>query len=241
MKNANIFARIFLTKKCLICNEPISYDENTPFCEDCKSHWKALLDVKCHRCGRKSDECTCVPSQIKESSRHGAVWCVFYEGNSKLVANNLVFKLKREYNKDTVRFFASEMVKNVKSILHRHGVAYEECIITYAPRRKGVQRRYGFDQSKMLAKEMGRQLSMKVEPMLVNKGRRAQKLLSKDERRKNALASYFSKKKLNLSAETVLLVDDIITSGATMRACSDLLYKAGAKDVIPVAFAKDNK
>ena len=113
--------------------------------------------------------------------------------------------------------------------------------MTYAPRRRRVEKKYGFDQSKLLAKEIGRQLSIEVKPTLINKGKRAQKLLTKEERRKNAQASYFLKKNLNLSGKTVLLVDDLITSGATMKAASELLYKVGANDVIPVAFAKDNR
>ena len=241
MKISNLLARIFLTRKCIICSEPISYDEKIPFCSDCQTHWKAFLEMKCHRCGRKSDECTCIPSQIKESSRYGAVWCVFYDSKSKLVANNLVFKLKREYNRDIISFFASEMIKNLKSLLIRHGINYKECIVTYAPRRRRVERKYGFDQSKLLAKEIGRQLSIEVKPTLINKGKRAQKLLTKEERRKNAQTSYFLKKNLDLSGKTVLLVDDLITSGATMKAASELLYKVGANDVIPVAFAKDNR
>ena len=241
MKISQLLPRFFITRKCLICNEPISYDEEKPFCKNCMPQWKMLLELKCHRCGRKNDECTCLPSQIRESSKYGATWCVFYDNHSKLVANNLVFKLKREYNRGIITFFASEMAKNLKSLTIRNGINYKDAIITYAPRRKKGRYYYGFDHSKKLALSLGKILGVKVKRMLINKGKKAQKLLTKEKRRENAIVSYKTIKRLNIKDKTIFLVDDIITSGSTMKACADLLYNRGAKTVLPVAYAKDNR
>ena len=105
MKLGYLLRRMLITRKCVICKEPISYEDKEPFCQDCIDQWKMLLETKCHKCGYKHNECTCLPSQIRQISKNGASWCVFYDGKSNLVANNLVFKLKREYNRGIITFW----------------------------------------------------------------------------------------------------------------------------------------
>jgi predicted amidophosphoribosyltransferase len=241
MKLSHLFKRIFITKKCLICKEPISYDNKEPFCQDCIEQWRAFLETKCHKCGFKNTECTCLPSQIKSLSKHGAVWCVFYSGSSDSLANNLVFRLKREYNRDMIEHCAKEMAKSIKLLCHRHGISYKDYQITFAPRRKSGKRKFGFDHTRAIAKALGKILGIEVENCFINVGKREQKSLTKLERRENAKASYFIKNNICVEGKRYFVVDDIITSGATMRACVDLLTENGATDIIPVAYAKNNE
>ena len=240
MKLTRLMKRIFITKKCLICKEPISYDSKENFCQDCIEHWRSFLETKCHKCGFKNTECTCLPSQIKTVSKHGAVWCVFYSGTSDSLANNLVFRLKREYNRDMIEHCAKEMAKRIKLLCHRHGISYKDYQITFAPRRKSGKRKFGFDHTRAIAKELGKILGIEVENCFINVGKLEQKSLTKTERRENAKASYLLKNNVNIEGKRYFVVDDIITSGSSMLACAKLMYSVGAEIVIPVAFAKDN-
>lgn len=233
--------RLFITRKCVLCKEPISYDADVPFCKDCIKHWKAFLEIKCTKCGFKHTECTCLPEQIKKFCKHGAVWCVFYDSESQLFANNLVFKLKREYNRDMIELCASLMAKNLKALCARYGIDYKDYVVTYSSRREVGKIRYGFDHTRKIAIALSRILGIKVENCFINKGKKEQKSLSKNQRRENAKASYYLKKNAQIADKKFFLVDDIITTGATMSACIELLYSQGANDVIPVAYAKSNK
>lgn len=241
MRISEIFRRMLMTKKCLACGEVISYDIKAPFCEDCLEQWQQFTKMKCHRCGHTRTECTCLPSQIREISKHGAVWCVFYDAKSNLPLNNLVFKLKRDYNRDIIEFCATEIVKNLKSLCLRHGIDYKDYLITYTPRRVSGKRKYGFDHSKRMALEISRILGIKTIKTLINVGTAEQKTLSKEKRKENAKQSYELSKNASVSGKKLFIVDDIITSGSTMKACADLLYQSGATDIIPLAFAKDNR
>ena len=60
------------------------------------------------------------------------------------------------------------------------------------------------------------------------------------ERRRNAQGAYVLKKNFENKYKKYFLVDDIITTGSTLVFCSRLLHEAGATDVIPVTYAKDN-
>ncbi|MBQ3223484.1 MAG: ComF family protein [Clostridia bacterium] len=166
---------------------------------------------------------------------------VFYDAKSNLPLNNLVFKLKRDYNRDIIEFCATEIVKNLKSLCLRHGIDYKDYLITYTPRRVSGKRKYGFDHSKRMAIEISKLLGIKTIKTLINVGTAEQKTLSKEKRKENAKQSYELSKNASVSGKKLFIVDDIITSGSTMKACADLLYQSGATDIIPLAFAKDNR
>ena len=241
MKFTYLLRRLFITKKCVLCKEPISYDTSEPFCDECIAHWKALTEIKCHKCGYKRNECSCLPNQIRQFSKYGAAWCVFYEGKTYSAINNLVFRLKREYNKDMIDFCATQMAKSIKLLCSRHGLNYKEYIITYAPRRKKGKIKYGFDQSKKLAYAISKILGIEVENCIINEGQDEQKGLSKELRRENAQKSYSVYKKSQIKDKKYFLVDDIMTTGSTLKTCAHMLLNLGANDVIPVTYAKDNK
>lgn len=241
MKLREILCRMLITRKCLLCHEPISYDKEIPFCKECENHWENFLRIKCPKCGFSADNCTCLPQNVRKLSSHGASWCVFYDGGGKNAVNSLVFKLKREYDRDVVDFMTSLMAKNIKMLANRHGIDLKEYKITYTPRRVRVKRHQGFDHVRKLADSLGKSLGLPVERCLVNVGELAQKSLNKKERLENARLSYELYSKAQISGKRYILVDDIITTGATMLASGELLIQAGALDVIPLSYAKNIK
>ena len=241
MKLSEVLCRIFITRKCLICGEVISYDKDLPFCQDCEDEWEKFLEIKCPKCGLSADICSCLPQNIRKISSHGASFCVFYDGASTNRVNNLVFKLKREYNRDLVSFMSTLMAKNVKALAHRHGIDLNEYTVTYAPRRVKTKRDEGFDQARLLAISLAKNLGIECEKTLVNQGSLAQKSLTKKERLENARSSYALDSDAKVGGKKYILVDDIITTGATMLASGEALINAGALGVIPVSYAKNIK
>lgn len=241
MKLYEILSRMLITKKCLICHEPISYDKEIPFCRDCEPMWEGFLEIKCPKCGFNAESCTCLPQNVRKLSIHGAAWCVFYDGGGKNAVNSLIFKLKREYDRDIIDFMATLMASNIKMLASRHGINLSDYVITYTPRRVHIKRREGFDHVRKLAFSLGKKLGITVEKCFINVGVVAQKELNKKERLENARESYELHTNAQISGKKYILVDDIVTTGATMLACGSLLYQSGASDVIPLSYAKNIK
>ena len=89
----------------------------------------------------------------------------------------------------------------------------------------------------LLARRLGQVLRIPVEtPLSVRPGTRPQKELSRDERLQNARGAFVCQPGADLTGKRVL-VDDIITTGATASACALALLQAGATDVTVAAVA----
>lgn len=90
----------------------------------------------------------------------------------------------------------------------------------------------------LLARRLGQVLRIPVEtPLSVRPGTRPQKELTRDERLQNARGAFVCQPGADLTGKRVLLVDDIITTGATASACALALLQAGATDVTVAAVA----
>lgn len=90
----------------------------------------------------------------------------------------------------------------------------------------------------LLARRLGQVLRIPVEtPLSVRPGTRPQKELTRDERLQNARGAFVCQPSADLTGKRVLLVDDIITTGATASACALALLQAGATDVTVAAVA----
>jgi len=240
MKFSEILKRMFVERYCVICGDAIPYDDKEPFCSECAEYWREFLKVKCRNCGRPHNLCTCLPSKIRKINHSMAGWCVFYDASTNGEIDKLFSVLKRQYDREVIDLCAERMKRSVVGIFKARGIDYCDYVVTFAPRRYSNVLRYGFDQSKKLAKALSKKLGIKYITTFENTATKEQKGLNKKERALNAQTSYvYIEGSLN-GYDKVILVDDIMTSGATLYACAFQLYKNGATNVVPVTFAKDN-
>ena len=101
------------------------------------------------------------------------------------------------------------------------------------------ERERGYNQSELLARELGRRTDMQVETRVLRRTRHAPPQVSlKDqgERRRNIEGAFECMSELN--GQRVLLIDDVVTTGATMSACAGALKGAGASSVWGLALAR---
>lgn len=113
-------------------------------------------------------------------------------------------------------------------------------LITWAPLSGKRLRERGFDQAELLAREAGRLLSVPVRPVLEktrNTGPQSE-LEEESARRANARGAYALLPETDLTGLRVVLVDDVVTSGATLSECAALLRQAGASQVYCLTLAQ---
>ena len=130
------------------------------------------------------------------------------------------------------------------------GLLMEQCVrdhlkeaadgITWAPLSRRRRWRRGFDQAELLARAMGARLGLPVVPTL-RKTRNTipqSSLTDPARRRANARGAYRPLPGAEVSGRRLLLVDDVVTSGATLGECAFLLRQAGAEKVWCVTLAQ---
>lgn len=103
-------------------------------------------------------------------------------------------------------------------------------------------RERGFNQSQLLAEWMGRELDQPVVPLLFRRrATRSQARLSAPERGPNVADAFgvVEPGSERFIGATIMLVDDVITTGATLRACADALLASGANRVCAATLARE--
>jgi ComF family protein len=91
----------------------------------------------------------------------------------------------------------------------------------------------GYDQALLLAKDFSRRVGVPVEEGVLRRRRatKPQTELGRDERRENVRDAFEARRPEAVKGRTILLVDDVCTTGATIEACARALKAAGAKRV----------
>ena len=107
-------------------------------------------------------------------------------------------------------------------------------LVTYVPVSKKRKQERGYDQSYLLARETCRHWSVAPETLLQKtKENVAQSSLSsREERQKNVVGAYVAVNEDKIKGQRILLIDDILTTGATLREAARVLREAGAERVI---------
>ena len=112
--------------------------------------------------------------------------------------------------------------------------------VTWAPLSRKRLRQRGFDQAELLARAVGKELGLPAEAMLekVRDTQPQSALTEKAQREANARGAYRLLEGAQVSGRRILLVDDVVTSGATLGECAFLLKQAGAEKVWCLTLAR---
>ena len=144
----------------------------------------------------------------------------------------LILDWKREDYKDLHLIFRRYFEKAAKKKLFPSQIQ----VISYLPRKKSTRRKMGLDQAECIAKELALALEIPFEPLLARSGRSQSQHEMKGEQREENIRGKFVATR-SFSGENILLVDDIITTGASAREGARILKKAGAMKVFVFSLA----
>lgn len=106
-------------------------------------------------------------------------------------------------------------------------------VVTWAPTSRRRRRERGFDQGELLARYVARQLGRPARPLLQRLETEAQTGRTRRER----IAGVHFRAHPAVSGATVLVIDDVVTTGATLDAAAEALYQSGAEWVRTCAVA----
>ncbi len=218
-------------KHCPYCDKLIPAD--LVQCKECDKSLPRIESPICKKCGRGKKECTCKGSAYYD----GIVAPFYYEGNVKRGLHR--FKFRKGVS--NAKVYAREMVKAINESFG--DVCFD--LICQVPASKQSIKNRGYNQSDILAEEISKITGIEYVNDLLEKvySNNQQHFLSAIEKGGNVFAVYESNKPELVRDKTILLVDDIATSGETINECAKMLWLNDAKGIycVTVALTKKQK
>ena len=203
-----------------------------PKCVLCGTLLKAGETDLCRTCRTEAPEYPNRKIKLQFLDSFAAVW--YYEGNVRRSLLRFKFQNARSYASCYGRMLAMKL-------LREYPEGFD--VLTWVPVSRLRRLRRGYDQVELLAKAVGAELGMTPVPMLkkIRNNRPQSRLDSARARRANVLGAYKLLDGAQAKGKRVLLLDDILTTGATAGECARMLLSAGAKEVHCAAVAAARK
>lgn len=214
----NLIKEAFFPKTCAACGEVT--DNGEPLCDYCREMLVRFDPIKrCIRCGNEKSDCEC-----KYRVFHFDGLIAPFENKDTAKLGIYSFKFRRKMS--NADYFAEQMALSVRN--EYRDIRFDA--VTFVPMHKYRFLKRGFNQSRVLAEKIAEISGLPIADMLVclKAGKRQHDLFGK-ERFQNVKGRYAAKGLVR--GKTLLLVDDIKTTGATLDECAKQLLSAGADGV----------
>lgn len=190
--------------------------EPTPLCISCKNDIISEPFSACLLCLGPSANSSGICMSCKPPYVHA--WSLgSYDGALK----NLIHAMKFERNIEVTDTLA-HLINDSLPILP------PSLVVTYIPTLSSHRRQRGYDQTKRIAREFAKLQGLRFEKTLERVSKTHQRGFSAKQRWSNAKEAY---RALTVKPAVYLLIDDVMTSGATLDAASRCLLSAGASEV----------
>jgi ComF family protein len=214
--------------RCVLCNH------NGPFvCDACLWSLPRAESRRCDGCWLPLDTDGVCRSCSEHPLALRHLRSVFrYEGEVR----RLVHAFKFSHHRVLAPYLAQPMAARLKA----SGLTAD--VIVPVPLTGLRRRTRGFNQAALLAQEIGHELAIHVSESLQRRhsiGPQA-KSASAEARRRNVMDAFVVSRPDLIEDRSVLLVDDVATTGATLDACARVLIDAGAREVLGLTFARED-
>lgn len=225
---------LLFVPRCAACGERMD-KSGDGLCEACRRAYEHAKDEYCDFCGMTAPQCYCMPQNLLSAGCLFYRKLLFYKPDGTPVLHRLLYAVKRRNTAAATRFLARELAAKTRAMVT------PETVVTYAPRSRASYRKYGYDQARELAKIYAKETGGRFRPLLVRRAGHAkteQKLLNARGRAANVRGAFRLRRFADVRGMRILLLDDVVTSGATLGECVRTLTAAGAAEVCCVSLAQ---
>ena len=201
--------------------------EGQLLCSDCIESQLIAFGERCGGCGRLSPaHKTCLACRSSKLPSH--IWITSnYSGSAK----DLIYAYKFDHQRSAAPIMAKLMAETIGSIK-------KDYLIVPIPTATKRVRQRGFDHALMLATHLSRETGITDINALARIGQKSQVGAKRSERIRQSSGEYWVRLPQMVNGRRILLVDDVMTTGATLRSATNVLRLAGAKSIDAVVFAK---
>jgi ComF family protein len=229
------FLDLALPRVCISCEQLMSRTEGGMVCHLCWSRLPRLASPQCERCGHpvvaaKCQWCDLLPPYVR--SVRSVCWMPVEP------ASSIVHGLKYA---GWARV-ADEMSERMSRLQWPQDVVEERSGIVPIPLASARKRERGYNQSELLARGLSRRWEVPMWPDVVARAREteSQTRLTPEQRQGNVAGSFVirSGREDAVAGAHIVIVDDVVTTAATLNECAKVLYQAGARIISYVTFGR---
>lgn len=222
--------QLLFPRRCPVCDEIVMpYGEQ--ICAGCIGKLKLLTPPWCMKCGKKltEDEALCADCRRKEH--------VFLRGRALYEYGSVapsIYRMKYGKRQEYAEFFGGEAAFFLGEFIRK---VNPDGLIPIPLHRKRRNKR-GYNQAELLARALGRCLSIPVYDNLLLRVKNTAPLKKQNpEERQNNLKKAFIIRQNDVKLDTIILVDDIYTTGSTVDEASRVLKESGVKNIYVITLA----
>ncbi|MEG2015875.1 MAG: ComF family protein [Oscillospiraceae bacterium] len=231
MELINRLISILYPKRCAYCGTIIKPEEQV--CEECTKDLPRINAPYCQYCGYAKNKCKC---NKKKRAYSEVIAPFYYEGAVKKAIKRMKFSDKP--------YIAEVFSKEMSKCLSKRCEEKIFDIITCVPMSKKDVRNRGYNQSELLVRGLKVKGNPIIDTELIVKLYNVppQHSLDATQRQGNVLGIFDIAQGKDVKEKTILLCDDVKTTGATANECASVLLSAGAKEVclLCAAITKSN-
>ncbi|MCR5734091.1 MAG: ComF family protein [Lachnospiraceae bacterium] len=219
-------ADILFPARCPICHDAV-YPRKRLVCDECKNLPHYVSGPVCLKCGRglsdPGEEYCYDCSRIKHEFEAGRAVFVYDE-----MIKKSIYSFKYGNRREYAAYYGREMAARLGEFIKRTD---PDAIIPIPLNKKRYKKR-GYNQAELIAKELSKHVNIPVmtDVLIREKNTRVQKNLSASERQNN-LKNAFKIGRNDVSLKTVIIVDDIFTTGSTIDSAARCLHENGVAGV----------
>ena len=261
-KPITLIKNLIFVPTCASCRERLSPIPNQNgmthgkicFCNACAEKWYVAKAEMCPVCSETAEFCSCVPAFFKESQPYVPALC-YYHPELNDTQSSAILTMKHQKAPDLFDFMAIELQPKIAALLEKQGISGSNCIFTWTPRKRSSVSKNGFDQGKELAQRTAKLFDAHAYPLFLRFGGKEQKKLDKKARKKNAAKALILNHALLgfprackdtdlqtfIAGKHVVIIDDVLTTGATLSQAISLLRSAGAGITVVACIAKSER
>ncbi len=233
-------ASVLLPSDCRLCERLLLHSSRIPICEDCLASFPRISEKICSGCGlpledmavTEAEEIRCADCRADRFAFDRARSFAVYEEN--LVRAILLLKFDRI--EPLGEWFAARLAE----VLARYRDLMAADLVVPVPLHRDRQKERGYNQAELLSRPLARLLDLPHRGVLLvrTKPRPDKHILTLRERWNAVRGAFATRPGSQVDNLRVLLVDDVMTTGATLDACAKALRKAGAKAVLGLTIAR---
>lgn len=226
-KTLDLFLDMFFPQRCLFCGK-VCILPDRQLCKKCEEQIVLFEEPICPKCGREKTRCSC----RKEDTVYYKEVRAAYHYETSIRAALIRWKFRGKL--DATEIFIREMLETYENEI-KDGLFD---IVTFIPASKRTIKERGFNQTELLARIFSVYSGIECRDWITRSfDGEVQHRLSRYERLGNALGAFEVTDPGEVYGKTVLLIDDIKTTGSILNECAKMLMIAGAEDVYCLAVA----